>query len=497
MAGSWGSARLQALTFIRALARNARGNTLVFVAAAMIPLMAIIGGGVDTARGYLAKERLQQACDAGSLAGRRAMSNGELSALVRSEALKFINFNFPQNSYETAAFTPQISVPDASTLAISMDTSLPTTIMALFGYRQIPLHVECKASQNFINTDVMLVLDTTGSMDDEVGGTKKIVALREAVMALYNQLKPIQDQLESHGMRLRYGIVPYSSTVNVGKLLPTSYIRTSTPYLVASSCNWYGCTYTNQVRDVSAYVTGTKKDNWGGCIEERATVSTIDGNSGYSVPSGALDLNLSLVPSGGSSSTSKWPPYLPDVQQGESQVACPTQATRLKTFAAATDMQTAIDKLSPNGGTYHDIGMIWGGRLIARNGLFPTDNPATYNGMRVNRHIIFMTDGILDTGSTLYSAYGVERYQQRVSGTYTNDTDLDSRHRKRFQIMCNEVKGEPDVTIWVIGFDTTLSSELTECASSPDKAVVASNRDELIDQFTLIGKNIGALRLSE
>jgi hypothetical protein len=54
-----------------------------------------------------------------------------------------------------------------------------------------------------------------------------------------------------------------------------------------------------------------------------------------------------------------------------------------------------------------------------------------------------------------------------------------------------------DDTIWVIGFGTSLTPELQECASSPDKAVQAANRDDLIDQFTLIGKNIGALRLSQ
>jgi hypothetical protein len=82
--------------------------------------------------------------------------------------------------------------------------------------------VTCDASLNFVNTDVLLVLDVTGSMartsrqqhydDDE----RKITALRNAVMALYDELAPIQTQLESQGLRLRYGVVPYSSTVNVG-----------------------------------------------------------------------------------------------------------------------------------------------------------------------------------------------------------------------------------------------------------------------------------------
>jgi len=477
------------------LRRDVRANTLVIIAVSMIPLMAIVGGGIDTARGYLAKERLQQACDAGSLAGRRAMTNGVLSPLVTSEVAKFVNFNFPQGTYETAAFTPDVSVVDASTLEISIDTSLPTTIMALFGYQDIPLHVDCEASQNFINTDVMLVLDTTGSMDDKVGATKKIVALREAVMALYDQLKPIQDQLTAKGMLLRYGIVPYSSTVNVGKLLPAKYIRTNAPYIKSGCPTWYSCYAYKSVEDVSAYVTGAKRSQWDGCIEERQTTSVIDENWDYTVPSAALDLNLSMIPSGGDSSPSKWPPYLPQWWIG--QTACPTQATRLTTFTTRTDMQNAVNKLYPNGGTYHDIGMIWGGRFLARDGIFASDNPKTYNGMRVNRHIIFMTDGILDTGPDLYSAYGIERYQERVTGGYDDEADMNSRHNKRFQIACNEAKGLNDTTIWVIGFDTSLSDELKECASSEDKAVVASNRDELIAQFTLIGKNIGALRLSE
>ena len=38
-------------------------------------------------------------------------------------------------------------------------------------------------------------------------------------MALYDELRPIQTQLEANGLRLRYGVVPYSTTVNVGALI--------------------------------------------------------------------------------------------------------------------------------------------------------------------------------------------------------------------------------------------------------------------------------------
>ena len=55
-------------------------------------------------------------------------------------------------------------------------------------------------------------------------------------MALYDELQPIQTQLEANGMRLRYGVVPYSTTVNVGALIRAvnpAYLVDSMPYQFA------------------------------------------------------------------------------------------------------------------------------------------------------------------------------------------------------------------------------------------------------------------------
>lgn len=52
------------------LARDRRGNTLAMMAIALIPITELGGSGVDIARVYMVKNRLQQACDAGVLTGR-------------------------------------------------------------------------------------------------------------------------------------------------------------------------------------------------------------------------------------------------------------------------------------------------------------------------------------------------------------------------------------------------------------------------------------------
>jgi Flp pilus assembly protein TadG len=582
------------------LRRDARGNTLVMVAISLLPLLAMIGSGIDMGRGYLAQSRLQQACDAAALAGRRAMTAGVLDDTVRTEAEKFFRFNFPTGTvdvegsaaFQSKGFKPVIGSAANSTVTVSATTTLPTTVMKIFGFNTLPLSVTCFAKQDFVNTDIALVLDTTGSMLDDVnnnavngGSTSKIAGLRNAVMALYDQLAPVQTQLEAAGLRLRYSIVPYSSTVNVGRLVRAqnaSYIAsddvlyqtrqpqydvtnttatTSTPNVTQAACNnlggnwrltnlftwpWLGtCTYTaetgEQTRtfngkynygqfpvDVSKFVastaTGTVLDptsgtnesvpGWSGCIEERKTVSTIGSTSGYSIPSGAYDLNIDFIPN---SDDTRWVPHWPQMiwyrQTGlynrdssynnvrmtvrdttASFYACPTEARRLKSWTRA-ELKAYVDGLRAIGGTYHDIGMIWGARFLSSTGIFSGDNPDTFGNMPVSKFIIFLTDGQMAPNADSYSSYGVEYMDQRVTGS-SSATNQKANHIARMKMICQAAKTK-SISIWVIAFATGLDASLTECASNPGQASTSSSQGELIAKFTEIGKNIGALRLSQ
>ena len=215
----------RAMTFLGRLRRNQAGNTLAMVAAAVIPLAALIGGGVDMSRAYMAKARLQQACDAGALAGRRSMTTSAMTSTDIDEAKKFFDFNFPQKTFQTDEFAPNIrSDPSlTTTVLVSADTRIPTTIMRILGFQYLNLSVSCSSKFDIGNTDVMLVLDTTGSMSSNIsdgnnGTTTRIAALRQAVRAFYDTLGPGN----TNTGRVRYGFMPYASNVNVGRLLPTT-----------------------------------------------------------------------------------------------------------------------------------------------------------------------------------------------------------------------------------------------------------------------------------
>ena len=244
---SWHRRAQEALRPLLRLFADTAGNTLAMAAAAMIPLAGLIGGGIDMSRAYMAQSRLQMACDAAALAGRRVMTGGTVDTTVQNEALKFFRFNFPTGENSTtppfgvASFTPAVTGGDNMTVIVKANTTVPTTVMSMFGYNNIPISVDCNARLDFRNTDIVLVLDTTGSMlcapseascsNTTEKTTSKIVALRAAVLALYDTLATAQTTLESQGLRLRYGIVPYSAGVNVGAAITS----VDSNYLVS---NW-------------------------------------------------------------------------------------------------------------------------------------------------------------------------------------------------------------------------------------------------------------------
>jgi Flp pilus assembly protein TadG len=492
---------------MRRLIGDRAGNSLILTGALLVPLFALIGSGVDVGRVYVARSRMQQACDASALAGRWAFSQGATTDTGSAEALKFFNFNFPQKSFGTASFTPTVTVTGTTTkvVAVSASTTMPMALMGVFGFQPMTVSTTCTAQQDYVNTDIVLVLDVTGSMGDKANWSDtqtKIEALRSAVLALYDQLAPIQTQLEAAGMRLRYSIVPYSSTVNVGKLIyavNSDYIQSSSPYqqIQSQTCthtNWQGtCTsYSYTYAPVMvAHSLNWLSTTWGGCIEERQTTSSIL-SSTTAIPAAAYDLDVDTIPN---STATRWVPYDASAEQVQGKTgACPAEAKRLKVWTRS-DLSTYLDTLIADGNTYHDIGMIWGARLISSAGVFG-DSPPTYNNMPTNKFVIFMTDGLLNTTLTTYSAYGVEQYDQRITGSSANLSTQQSRHQQRFNLMCSRVKNM-GASIWVVAFSQALDTNLTNCASNPGQASTSANSTDLIAKFKDIGKNIGALRLTQ
>ena len=166
----------------------------------------------------------------------------------------------------------------------------------------------------------------------------------------------------------------------------------------------------------------------------------------------------------------------------------------LQTYPNKSDFTAYLNTLNPDGGTYHDIGMIWGARLSSPDGIFAANvglNPGSSS--IVSRHIVFMTDGQLDPGITYYSAYGLEYWDRRI----TNDgsSNQAQRHRDRFLAACNAAKAK-GIRVWVIAFATTLDTSMTDCAS-PNSSYLSLNANDLNNAFVSIAQSISDLRLTQ
>lgn len=500
--------------FLSDLRRSQRGNVLIMFAVAILPLLALVGSAIDMARAYTVKTRLQHACDAASLAGRRVMTKDQVDDHVKQEALKFFNLNFPKGMLGTQEVTPDINRPVSGTITVSTKTNMPTAIMSVFGVDSLPIAVTCNAQQNFINVDIVLVLDTTGSMNDKLSsGQKKIEALRSAVMAFYKQLSSFQATLENNGYRLRYAVVPYAQAVNVGKLLYAANQSNLNLSATAQYPRITGSSGNNSDPDISWVALGLahsgswiQSSSYNGCVEERKTIVTASATPTDAELARMTDLDVNLLPN---SDDTRWAPADADpnlVAYG--LAACPTSAVRLQAFSEAA-MQNYVDALSPGGATYLDIGIEWGARFISDAGVF-ADSPLVYNGMRTNKYMVFLTDGQMEPQASSYSGYSTEVMLRRVSvGTpNTNpikkaisaanamNSDLVARHNGRFDAMCQVVRNM-GVSIWTIKLsDAPMDDHLKKCANVGQAATV-SDQSALINQFSLIGKDISELRLSK
>lgn len=662
--------------FMGRLARDVRGNTMMIMAMALIPLAGMVGGGVDISRMYIVKTRLQHACDAGALAGRKAMGGGTWAQTVNgvanypnTQAQAFFDANYQSDAYGASNRLRSFS-ESAGKVTGTASAVLPMTLMSIFGRTSETLSVTCDAEMRLPNTDVMFVLDTTGSMGDTPAGDSqsKIESLKSAVKCFYEIVARLDtDETCTTGtpsggtgdqVQIRFGFVPYSTNVNVGKLLPTSYFANSWPYQsreaqwntsqsytypnaavdttgspgsgnsgwstpvqISGSCSsvpadqnnvsgafsvdtsvstdgngvktwqtrtysksnidystggpWYACYVTKSqqgtgnytvvqhtqtpvivtnytfnrwhygriTQDISGLKNGTSWNNsftlpigsngtaktitWDGCIEERSTVKA----SSYDpIPSGANDLNIDLVPNQ-SDATTLWGPALDDMiytrndpggwyggsgywtltdayttsnYVNGSDYYCPTESRKLQSWTDPTAFDNYVDSLTPSGNTYHDIGLLWGARLMSPTGIFASENAYTPQGGEIQRNMIFMTDGDPCTGITNYTAYGVNWFDRRETDASVAPTDgctttgtLTAQVNARTAALCTAIKNK-NITLWVITFGTLSSdtvTRMTACAT-PGRYFNATNAATIQSTFKSIADQISALRLT-
>lgn len=289
-----------------ALARDKRGNTLAIVAASLIPLAGMVGGGVDLSRMYIVKTRLQHACDAGALAGRKQMGGGTWAFnnnAARAAAERFFDANIQASPYGASTVTKAYTESAGKVTGVASAT-LPMTLMRVLGKTTETISVTCDAEMRLPNTDVMFVLDTTGSMASKAVSTDsqtKMEALKSSVKCFYEIVARLDTEencvtgTPSGGtgttVQVRFGFMPYATNVNVGKLLPTDWIANNWTYQTREP--QYTTTTQTTWSDGATTQTSTGWDrddsnSWSNAPSSTNTTATSTSNCQSKVPANAL-----------------------------------------------------------------------------------------------------------------------------------------------------------------------------------------------------------------
>lgn len=194
------------------LRADTAGNVLAIGAVALLMLLAAVGGAVDISRAYVMKTNLQAACDAGVLAGRRALSKtADYGTKEKATAKKMFDFNMHAEETDSYGVVFDSQATDTGSVTGKASATMPVTIMQLFDAGDIYLGVDCSAELQMASADVMFVLDVTGSM----AGTK-IQGLRDAVREFHATVAAAV--IDKDKTVIRYGFVPYSQSVNTSGL---------------------------------------------------------------------------------------------------------------------------------------------------------------------------------------------------------------------------------------------------------------------------------------
>ncbi len=379
----------------------------------------------------------------------------ELAAVI-DEAKRYFYTNFSQSDIHsteekfdiTLTVVPTVKVVgDSRVLSVDVkaNVKLSSGLFQLMRNQGSTLNAEANATRSRpLDIEVVLALDTTGSMAESLStdpnSGSKIEALKIAISKMMDQLYGASDQAPPG---IKVSIIPFSQSVNVGKLPGMAGMIKTPPGLETFvSSNWAGCISERSTNSAIAGVniaarstpadafdvmdtTPTEaepKTFWTPYYADRFVMQTYDGNNskgllynwytgGYPNPRLVTRNSTSVVHSdnglypGVDANTLQYQnkKYELADSYGDPNRGCSVQAMELDSTYSKSQIAEYANSLTPGGWTHTNVAMQWANRMISPQ--LPFNKAAAYNPTKVRKYIVLMTDGAITAGNT-YSSPG-------------------------------------------------------------------------------------------
>lgn len=439
------------------------GATLPLIALAALALIGATGIAVDVSRKELAQAKLSNALDAAGLAAGSTVHTADLTA----EATKYLNANYPSQFLGSTITQLQVTTNNNSTIIrLNAQGTMPTAFGKIFGINQMAIAADSEITREAKGLELVLVMDTTGSMADN----NKLEDMKTAARTLMSILYGDRDTIEN----LWVGLVPFSQAVNVGPSR-TGWLDSSH----YAGLNW-GPT------------------SWVGCVDARYTGRDITDD-----PPSSERFRAYYWPD--HNNYNDWRrsdgTYRSITDERGPNKYCPEPLTPM--VASKTTVLNGITAMEARGNTHVNLGAVWGWRMLSPRwrglwgGEMDANNlPLDYNAPLMNKAIIILTDGMNTMSDSVRSAYGYLS-DQRL-GT-ANASSAVNALNSRLASVCESMKAG-GIIVYTIAFDNPGSSVenlLRNCASETDFYFDSPGGSDLQQAFRTIGDSLANLRISK
>jgi Flp pilus assembly protein TadG len=451
---------------LQRLLGDVRGAVAPLASLFIMVLAPLSGMAVDYVYAESAKRALQEAVDSALLAVARA--NPSSQAEIDRIGARFFAANLDER-YDFKNVSLRITRVDDGSYRGGATGDVSLFFSGLFGQSGMTAGVDGSVNLNLTDLEVVLALDTTGSMMGQ-----KLTGLKTAANGFITAM--------SRGDNVRTGIVPFARYVNIGmgnRNAPGFDIpadsRSCRQEMVWENYNCrncrrtprsgtcyndgtpYTCTWTDTQCDCDrrqVQRTVCNNQTWNGCVGSRPEpFNTRDDNPNVKIP-GLLNRS------------------------------CGAPLTRLT--RNESQLRASINGLVATGETYIPSGLSMGWATLSHRIPFADGSDPSATGNRnLLRAIVLMTDG----ANTASKRSGRPDHE----GSNVGDANAVTRQ------LCENIKGD-DVLLFTVAFevnDASIKNLLRSCATAPAYAFEANNSAQLNDAFEDIAVALSRLRLTE
>lgn len=320
--------------------RETKGATIITFAVLLIPILAVVSMVIDYSRVLYVKNKVQAAADAAVLAGAVNLSGDNAKTVTLNVFQSNIKSFTDQELLN--AMAPKIEI-NGNSVSLTASNSLKTVFSEVIGIKNIDFSVSSKSVLANDALELVLVFDTTRSMDFGDNWTV-------ATATLKNMLETIKSGTKNSNFHLSF--VPFGDRVNVG-WHRTSWLSDSPPYKFRKTMEKRGCVKPRERKHIE------------------------------------FDFAVDDAPPTGADRF--------DTDPGghlvrKNDLKCPSQLVE-----HSTDIDTIIDSvedIKAKGTGRFDVAMAWGWRLLSPKwrGHWEASNlPADYD--KSKKAVIFLSDG--------------------------------------------------------------------------------------------------------